>query len=239
MFLKPSFSTVRLSLSGRALSSNDCLATTSSAILESDQDTVTYYLPLFCYKMNDESVFQNESLDLSLEKIMYNISSYDDISNSRMPPFNLPLMMRINRLLCIVFGIPLNGLVVVVIVRSRQLWSTRNIFWLTVTFFNLLALVQAVLELAMFYLHQHGDPDGFLICKIYSVAVGCPYALLLTTLTLASADRYSALVHPQFYQIHITKTRVTWTLLIIVLIIIGNDSISQYLLIPIVMLVVL
>ncbi len=176
--------------------------------------------------MNNESVFQNESFDSSLENIMHNISSYDIINNSGMPPFNLPLMLRINRLLCIIFGIPLNGLVLVVIVRSRQLWSTRNIFWLTVTFFNLLALIQAVMELVMFYSHQHGDPDGFLICKIYSVTVGCPYALLLTTLTLASADRYSALAHPQFYQRYITKKRVTWTLLIIVLTILGDDSVS-------------
>jgi len=172
--------------------------------------------------MNNEFIFQNGPLNASLRNIMHNISSYD-IDNRRMPPFNLPLMMlRINQLLCIVFGIPLNGLVMVVIVRSRQLWSTRNIFWLTVTFFNLLALVQAVMELDMFYLHQHGDPDRFLICKIYSVTVGCPYALLLTTLTLASSDRYSALAHPWFYQRYVTKKRVVWTLLISVLAIIGT-----------------
>ncbi len=163
----------------------------------------------------------NESL-LSLPNETISDSSFD---NNRMPPFSLPLMMRINRFMCITLGLPLNALVLVVIIRSRQLWSSRNIFWITVTFFNLLALVQAFMELAMYYLHQNGDPDGFLTCKIYSLIVACPYALLLTTLTLATADRYSALAHPQFYQRHVTEKRVIWTLLIIALVLIGNSVI--------------
>lgn len=145
-------------------------------------------------------------------------------SASTMPILVMPILARINRMVCTSLGIPLNLLVLSVIVRSRQLWSPRNIFWLTVTFFNLLALVQSLMELTIYYLNQGSDGSHVLLCQIYSVIVGCPYALLLTALTLATADRYSALAHPQFYQDYVTPSRIGWALGIVVVVITGKNA---------------
>ena len=73
-----------------------------------------------------------------------------------LPMFELSTAQLLNRLICAIFGIPLNLLVLALIIRSR-LWSSRNIFRLGVTFFNLIALLQAVIELVLVYLYHRGD----------------------------------------------------------------------------------
>jgi len=144
---------------------------------------------------------------------------------TEMPAYNMPIILRIDRILCIVLGIPLNLAVMATgCCSSSRSTAERsgNLFWVTITFFNLLSLGQSSMELSIYYLNQQGEESiSLLICRIYSVVVGCPYALLLTALTLATADRYSALVHPQFYQNYVTRTRIGWTMLFLFIIIIG------------------
>lgn len=149
-------------------------------------------------------------------------TSAEAIDSSEVPGLAMPVILRINRIGCVAIGIPLNLIVLSVIVRSRQLWSPRNIFWLAVTFFNLLALIQSVMELTIFYLYQRSDGSHEMVCKAYSVMVGCPYALLLTALTLATADRYSALAHCQFYQNYVTPSRSILVLFTVVIVVVGK-----------------
>ena len=127
-----------------------------------------------------------------------------------------------NRFACIFIGIPLNVLIAAVILRSRKLWSPRNIFWLAVTFFNVLALSQALAELCLFYLYQNGEGSHQSLCSYYSVFVGCPYLLLLTGVMLATCDRYIALAHNQFYRLYATPFNVSLILFSVVFIVTGK-----------------
>ena len=136
--------------------------------------------------------------------------------------FRLRTIQQVNRFVCGIIGIPLNLLVVAVILRSRQLWTARNIFWLAINFFNTLALTQAIIELAVFYLYQRGDDSHRILCQIYSTIVGGPYVLLLAGLMLATLDRHLALVHRQFYQNYATPTNVIWILFGITLVVVGR-----------------
>lgn len=49
---------------------------------------------------------------------------------------------------------------------------------------------------------------GIFLSDIYSGVVGCPHALILTTLTMGTADRFTSMAHPQFYSNPITKSRI-------------------------------
>ena len=116
----------------------------------------------------------------------------------------------INRIVCCSLGIPLNVFVPVVIARSRQLWSPRNIHWLGVTFINFAMILQLLAELITNTQYQRKDGSHRLLCEIHSTLLGCPFGLLLTSLTLASLDRYLALIHPQFYRNRVTiKSSIT------------------------------
>lgn len=137
--------------------------------------------------------------------------------------YNMPLIMRVSRFVCITLGIPINGLVLVVIIRSRQLWSsTRNIFWLIMAFLNLIAIIQVIMELVIYYVYHHQDPDsGIMLCRIYAIFAGWPYTLLQSTFIIATAERYLILAHPQFYCQHVTHSMVCWILLFILLVTTG------------------
>jgi len=137
--------------------------------------------------------------------------------------YNMPLIMRVSRFVCITLGIPINGLVLVVIIRSRQLWSTtRNILWLIISLLNLLAIIQVIIELVIYYVYHHQDPDsGFLLCRIYAIFAGWPYTLLQSTFILATLERYLILAHPQFYRLHVSNAKVCWILLFTLLVTTG------------------
>lgn len=139
----------------------------------------------------------------------------DDVEGNwtDMPAFRMQPFQHFNRLVSISFGIPLNLLVIAVVCRSKQLWYPRNITWLAVTFFNLLALVQSVVELGIFTLYKYNDGSHLLLCQLYSIMVGCPFALLLTGLTFGAVERYLAIAHRHFHEKHITP-KVTLIILV-------------------------
>ena len=135
---------------------------------------------------------------------------------------NMPLILRISRFVCITLGIPINGLILTVILRSRQLWSTnRNIFWLITTLLNLLAIIQAVIELVIYYVYQHQGPSESDELLIYAVLAEWPYALLQSTLIVATMERCLILAQPQFYRQHITHSRICSILLFILVTVTG------------------
>ena len=144
------------------------------------------------------------------------------VSLQDLPMFRLITIQQVTRFVCGVVGIPLNLLVAVVILRSRQLWCPRNIFWLAVTFFNALALSQAIAELSLFYLYQRGDGSHQTLCLFYSMVVGSPYVLLLTALMLATCDRYIALVHRQLYEHYATSANASLILFGAIFIVLGK-----------------
>lgn len=137
--------------------------------------------------------------------------------------YNMPLIMRISRFVCITLGIPINGLILVVIIRSRHLWSTtRILFWLIIAFLNFIAIIQALMELVIYYVYHHQDPDsGIMFCRIYAIFAGWPYTLLQSTFIIATAERYLILAHPQFYRLHVSNAKVCWILLFTLLVITG------------------
>lgn len=133
-------------------------------------------------------------------------------------------IQRINRVACCSLGFPLNIFILVVIARSRQLWSPRNIFWLGVTFINFLVIAQSLGELVTNVLYQRQDESHLLMCQIYSTLLGCPFGLLLTSLTMASLDRYLALSRPQFYNNQVTVRRATIVLVGAFVLVAGNNN---------------
>ena len=137
--------------------------------------------------------------------------------------YNMPLIMRVSRFVCILLGIPINGLILVVIIRSRHLWSTtRNTFWLIIAFLNFIAIIQVLMELVIYYVYHHQDPDsGIMFCRIYAIFAGWPYTLLQSTFIIATAERYLILAHPQFYHLHVSHARVCWILLCTLLVTTG------------------
>ena len=157
-------------------------------------------------------------------KRMSNFTNETLVNSGDLPTFRLTTIQQVNRFVCGVVGIPLNLLVVVVILRSRQLWSPRNIFWLAVTFFNVLALSQAITELSLFYLYQRGDGSHQTLCLYYSTIVGSPYVLLLTALMLVTCDRYIAIVHRQLYEHYATSRNATLILFGTVIAVLGNTK---------------
>ena len=144
------------------------------------------------------------------------------VRSGDLPAFRLTTIQQMSRFVCGVVGIPLNLLVVGVILRSRQLWNPRNIFWLAVTFFNLLALLQAITELSLFYLYQRGDGSHHNLCQFYSTVVGSPYVLLLTVLMLATCDRYIALAHRRLYEHYATTANASLILFGAIFVVLGN-----------------
>lgn len=149
-------------------------------------------------------------------------SNKTDTGLGDIPAFRLSTIQQVNRMVCCSLGIPLNILVVAVVLRSRQLWSGRNIFWLAVTLFNLLAVAQSITELFIADLYRRSDGSHQIVCRIYSILLGCPYDLVMSGLTLASWDRYLALAHHHFYENYATPRNISLILLIVFITITGK-----------------
>jgi len=71
--------------------------------------------------------------------IVYNNSkSWPSAGNRNMPAFDMPVIVQMDRVLCVVFGIPFN-LVALNFVRSkhRRFSGHSGMFWVTVIVFNI------------------------------------------------------------------------------------------------------
>jgi len=151
-------------------------------------------------------------------------STFENNTGSNIPVLDeMPILLQLDRIVCVVLGIPLNGVALVFLLYNLPESGHSGLFGAMAILFNYTTLSQFLVELAIYNLskEERGEEIKHLLCKIFSVVVGCPYALLLTTLTLGTLDRYTALAHPQFYRNHISKTRICLGLLFIFTIIIG------------------
>ena len=136
--------------------------------------------------------------------------------------FRFEPVQRINRIICCISAFLLNILVAVVIARSRQLWTARYIFWLALSLFNLIAVIDTANELGIFYLYQKEDGSHLILCEIFSTLIGCPYGLVLSGQLLSSFDRYLALARYQFYQKYATTKNAVWIVVLTFLLVTGS-----------------
>lgn len=131
---------------------------------------------------------------------------------------DLPLPMLafkpIAILICAAIGIPLNGLIAMIIITSERLHRPRNIFWLGVTFSNLFALATSLVEFSALY----GASEA--ACTVYVLLLGIPYATLLLNLLLALMDRFVAITYPMWHKDKVTS-KVIFVVQIAGLVIIG------------------
>ena len=133
-------------------------------------------------------------------------------------------IQRINRIFCCGLSIPLNAAVVVVIIRSKQLWSSRNIYWLGVSLFNLLIDLESIIELSVDFLVDEYQPIQLhqnSTCRVMSMFIGWPEGLLLAGLMLASWERYWALTHRPASDYTNVKAFI-WFLIIVLFATTGN-----------------
>jgi len=92
------------------------------------------------------------------DDIFYNKSkSWPSDGNITMPAFDMPIILQIDRVLCVVFGIPLN-LVALNFVRSkhRRFSGHSGMFWVTVIIFNIFSLIKSFIELGIHLLNHEG-----------------------------------------------------------------------------------
>lgn len=159
-----------------------------------------------------------------------NTTNTNRMGNSYLPDifelaaFHLTPIQLIVRIVSCVLGLLCNIAVAVVIARSRQLWSPRNIFWLGITLCEFIAVIESAVEVVLYFLHKQSDGSHKLLCQIFSTQLGYTYGLLMAGLTLASLDRYSALKHHQFYQKHATSRNALLSLVITFFIMTGRGN---------------
>nr|CAG4651019.1 EOG090X07AI [Simocephalus serrulatus] len=80
-------------------------------------------------------------------------------------------------------------------------------------------VAQSITELFIADLYRRSDGSHQIVCRIYSILLGCPYDLVMSGLTLASWDRYLALAHHHFYENYATPRNISLILLIVFIVI--------------------
>lgn len=113
-------------------------------------------------------------------------------------------VLYIVRWIAVSLGLPIHLLVAFVILRTRQLHSPRNAFWLGIITCHLSTLMMASLE----YFVQVGQWKYLVICRTYILLVDTPYTNLLVNLLMATADRWIAISYPIWHQRRITVVGV-------------------------------
>lgn len=109
----------------------------------------------------------------------------------------------INHFILIIFGIPLNLIIVAVISSSKRLKrKPRNILFLGVSTASLFTLFTLMFELIA---HHHQSP---IFCKMTGLGLGAAYTCLLNNMLLALIDRYLAIVSPLFHRKIVTVKSV-------------------------------
>jgi hypothetical protein len=93
-------------------------------------------------------------------------------------------------------------IVLFVVSFSRQLRYPRHIFWAAVSFFEMIYLVQSILEMIVI-LHR-----DYLACPPYVILASVDYSILLLCLSLAALDRYLAIARYECYKKKVTNRDV-------------------------------
>ena len=134
---------------------------------------------------NDQQWFNHESLQADL-------------------PIFISPVLYIFRWIAVSLGLPIHLLVAFVILRTRQLHSPRNAFWLGIITCHFSTLMMAFLEYFIEVRHWR----YFVACRTYILLVDSPYTNLLVNLLMATADRWIAISYPILHRRRITVVGV-------------------------------
>jgi len=126
-------------------------------------------------------------------------------TDDQVPIFHLEFdkFCLISHCILIIFGIPLNLIVTVVILSNHRLKNKpRNILFLGIVISSLFSLVTVMLEIIAHYF------ESPLFCKITGLILGVPYTCILKNLLLALLDRYLAITRPLLHLKTVTVRNV-------------------------------
>jgi len=96
----------------------------------------------------------------------------------------------------VVYGIPFNLFVALVLAFTRQLHNSRNLLWLAVALCNLAVLLVVSFEYLAIYLESR------LACRLVATLLGKPYALVLANLLLVTCERIAYIKSPLLHRKH-------------------------------------
>jgi hypothetical protein len=134
-----------------------------------------------------------------------NINHFDEVV-----PVVLPPVLFVFRTMAVTFGIPIQLLVAVVILKTRQLHTPRNAFWLGNITCHFAILLMGIFE----YWAVIISTTNPLSCRIYFLLAGTPYTSLLMSLLLATADRWFAISNPIKHRKYVTVAGVAGCLVV-------------------------
>ncbi|KAI9558863.1 hypothetical protein GHT06_015652 [Daphnia sinensis] len=119
------------------------------------------------------------------------------------------------RTLIIAVGTFLNCVVIFVVGTSRQLRYPRHIFWVAISFFECLFLLEYALELiVVFYRDQR-------LCQVLVLLYPMDYSILLQCLLLAAIDRYVSIVRYEWYKKTVTIPMVMMIIVVMAILTLG------------------
>lgn len=102
-------------------------------------------------------------------------------------------------LICVLFGIPINLVIILFIVAQRHLRrQPRNIIWIGICFSNISVLFTNIIELIGFF-----SPEMEL-CHIRFLLIGYPVASLLMNHLFSLVDRFISIFHSVLYRRRVT-----------------------------------
>ena len=113
-------------------------------------------------------------------------------------------------ILIVMAGILGNALFIIVVRKHRSMYTTTNLLLTNVAVSDIISLVFCVPGMALrFFEHPSGSVGSFL-CKLFTMHHVAGISLLVSglTLTLISAERYSALLQPVHLHLKLEKRRV-------------------------------
>ena len=134
-----------------------------------------------------------------------------DTSRSKVFDINLILLCCAN-VTCFVPGILLNGLVLYTFVKSSLLRSKTSLYLLAVTSAVDLLVVIIVHPLSLIYFHSEMEQNGA-VCKyemLYNILRHLLCSISSYILLLMSAERFTAVCCPFYYQRFMTKRKLSW-----------------------------
>ncbi|KZS17503.1 Uncharacterized protein APZ42_016373 [Daphnia magna] len=110
----------------------------------------------------------------------------------------ISIIQEFYRTLVIAVGTFLNCIVILVVSSSRQLRYPRHIFWVAISFFECLFLLECALELTV-ALNQDQQ-----LCQVLVLLYPMDYSILLQCLLLAAIDRYVSIIRYEWYKKTVT-----------------------------------